>query len=201
MSYDYEIYSIGTPVQGNLPPAPPWPPLTEQAALASGEMSAEFTLTAPGTAYLFSDEDMRVDIRPASQAGQPMVEGRRAALRAGVARWWELPEPGTYVIVCSNDFTPPEITSGATFNVAGGSVLDVELTADEEAVFEIVGGDDRDQFEIVDNHLVFTGDGTRDDLDPQDADTDNDYEVTVRATDLAGNHSDPLEMTITVQAP
>lgn len=52
--------------------------------------------------------------------------------------------------------------------------------------FAIVGGADAAQFEIVDKVLRFASDGTRDFSAPSDADTDNTYRVTVRATDQYG---------------
>jgi len=90
-----------------------------------------------------------------------------------------------------DDDTAPTFTSLATASVVDNAKLALPLTTNKDLVeFSIVGGVDSAQFEIVEYILRWSSDGVRDFDAPADANTDNDYLVTVRATDLYGNTTD-----------
>lgn len=97
------------------------------------------------------------------------------------------------------DVTPPVITSSAAVSVQENTQLAHALTATDANLltWSIVGGADAAQFELSGTTLRFASDGTQDFESPADANTDNDYVVTVRATDLWGNTSDQT-ITVTV---
>jgi hypothetical protein len=71
------------------------------------------------------------------------------------------------------------------------------LTADESVTWSVVGGADQAQFEISGSTLRWIGDGTQDFHAPADADANNTYIVTVRATDLSAHTTDQT-ITVTV---
>ena len=89
------------------------------------------------------------------------------------------------------------ITSAATANCAENATLAFALTSSRTATWTIVGGADAAQFAISGTTLTWVADGTQDFETPADANTDNVYAVTVRATDAFG-HTDDLAMAITV---
>jgi len=101
------------------------------------------------------------------------------------------------VTVTDVDDTNPMITSGNTDSVPEATVLVHALTANETVTWSIVGGADAARFEISGSTLRWTGNGVKDFEAPNDADTNNSYVVTVRATDLASNHTDQT-VTVTV---
>lgn len=95
------------------------------------------------------------------------------------------------------DTTAPTITSANTaFNIENNT-LSHALTANESVTWSIVGGADQTKFEISGSTLRWLANGTKDFDAPDDADTNNTYVVTVRATDLASNTTDQT-ITITV---
>lgn len=98
------------------------------------------------------------------------------------------------------DTTPPTITSANTDSVGGGATLAHALTANESVTWSIVGGADQAQFDISGSTLRWLANGTQDYASPADADTNNTYIVTVRATDLSSNTTDQT-ITVTVTAP
>jgi hypothetical protein len=63
--------------------------------------------------------------------------------------------------------------------------------------WSIVGGADQARFEISGTTLRWASNGTKDFETPNDADTNNTYVVTVRATDTVGNTTDKT-ITVTV---
>lgn len=96
------------------------------------------------------------------------------------------------------DITPPTITSTNTASVAENATLAKTLTANETVNWSIVGGADAAHFELSGNVLRWVSNGTKDYETPQDADTNNTYVVTVRATDLAAPAGNFTDQTITV---
>jgi len=100
-------------------------------------------------------------------------------------------------IVQALDTTPPTITSSSTVSVAENATLSHSLTADESVSWSIVGGADQSKFELSGSTLRWASNGTKDYESPDDANTDNAYVVTVRATDLASNTTDQT-ITVTV---
>jgi len=88
-----------------------------------------------------------------------------------------VPPPGGHTV--------PTITSDATVDNVENATLALALTADETVTWAIVGGADAAKFELSGSTLRWIGDGTKDFEIPDDADTDNAYEVTVRATNTA----------------
>lgn len=100
-------------------------------------------------------------------------------------------------ILKNPDVTAPTITSSSTVSVDENANLAHALTASETVSWSIVGGADAAEFEISGSTLRFASNGTRDYEAPTDADTDNDYVVDVRATDLATNTTDQT-ITVTV---
>jgi len=93
--------------------------------------------------------------------------------------------------------TVPTITSASTASTAENATLAFTLTADEAATWSVVGGADAAKFEISGSTLRWFGDGTKDFELPDDADMNNAYVVTVRATDAAIFSSDQT-ITVTV---
>lgn len=91
----------------------------------------------------------------------------------------------------------PTITSADTASVDENEALSHALTANEAVTWSIVGGADQAQFEISGSTLRWASNGTQDYEDPQDADTNNTYVVTVRATDSGTNTTDQT-ITVTV---
>jgi hypothetical protein len=95
------------------------------------------------------------------------------------------------------DTTAPTISTASTANNAENSALAITLAADETATWSIVGGADQARFEISGTTLRWASNGTKDFESPNDADANNTYIVTVRATDVAGNTTDKT-ITVTV---
>lgn len=101
------------------------------------------------------------------------------------------------VTVTDVDETAPTITSLDTDSVAENATLSHALTANETVTWSIVGGADQTRFELSGSTLRWLGNITKDYEAPNDADTNNTYVVTVRATDLASNTTDQT-ITVTV---
>lgn len=99
------------------------------------------------------------------------------------------------VTCASGDKAVPIITSSASPTVEENATLAHSLTANESVTWSIVGGADQARFELSGSTLRWASNGTKDYENPDDADTNNTYVVTVRATDLAG---DTADQTITV---
>lgn len=96
------------------------------------------------------------------------------------------------------DTTAPTITSASSVNNVEGTTLAHALTADESVTWSIVGGADQADFEISGSTLRWVSNGTQDYDSPADADTNNVYVVTVRATDGASNTTDQtISVTVT----
>jgi hypothetical protein len=88
------------------------------------------------------------------------------------------------------DRIAPAITSSASVSVAENLALAHTLTASETVTWSIVGGADQAHFELNGATLRFAANGTKDFEAPDDANADNAYVVTVRATDSLGNTAD-----------
>ena len=99
----------------------------------------------------------------------------------------------------SSDPIDPSITSAATANNLEDTVLAHALTADQSGVtWTIVGGADQADFEISGTTLRWASNGVKDYEDPDDADTNNTYIVTVRVTHDVSLGWDEQTITITV---
>lgn len=97
----------------------------------------------------------------------------------------------------TGDSTAPTITSSASVSLAENTALSHSLTADETVTWSKVGGADTALFTVAGSTLSMTA---RDYEVPTDANTDNAYVVTVRATDTALNTTDQtITVTITDQ--
>lgn len=79
----------------------------------------------------------------------------------------------------------PVITSGNSVSVAENVTLSHVLTANESVTWSLVGGADQARFELSGSTLRWLSNGTKNFEAPDDADTNNTYIVTVRATDTA----------------
>lgn len=96
----------------------------------------------------------------------------------------------------SEDDTPPFITSPDELSIVGGSHLAHTLTSSETVSWSIVGGADQAEFEISGSTLRWASDGTK----SYSSGGSNEYEVVVRATDLADFTTDQT-ITVTVTKP
>lgn len=92
--------------------------------------------------------------------------------------------------VTDADETAPTITSSNTASVAENATLAHALTADEAVTWSIIGGADQARFELSGSTLRWLSNGTKNFEAPDDADTNNTYVVTIRATDTALNTAD-----------
>lgn len=90
----------------------------------------------------------------------------------------------------AGDTTAPTITTSGSFSINENTALAIALTADEAVTWSISGGPDAAKYEISGTTLRFAGDATKNFEAPDDADTNNTYIVTVRATDAASNFTD-----------
>lgn len=90
----------------------------------------------------------------------------------------------------AGDTTAPTITTGGSFSINENTALAISLTADEAVTWSISGGPDAAKYEISGTTLRFAGNATKNFEAPDDADTNNTYIVTVRATDAATNFTD-----------
>jgi len=93
---------------------------------------------------------------------------------------------------------PPTITTNASQTVPENDVLAIALTANEIVTWSLAGGDDEARFEISGTTLRWLGNGAKNYEAPDDADTDNVYEVIVRATDADALTTDKtISVTVT----
>jgi hypothetical protein len=76
----------------------------------------------------------------------------------------------------------PQITSSAAVSVVENSVLAHTLTANYPGTWTTVGGADAAKFLVSGNTLRWVGNGTKDFETPDDADTNNVYQVIVDFT-------------------
>lgn len=93
--------------------------------------------------------------------------------------------------------TAPTVTSASTASNVENSVLAHGLTADQAVTWSIVGGADQARFELSGSTLRWLSNATKNFEAPNDADLNNAYIVTVRATATTGQHSDQT-VTVTV---
>ncbi|EEE45807.1 cadherin repeat domain-containing protein [Roseibium alexandrii] len=87
------------------------------------------------------------------------------------------------------DTTPPTITSSPTFEINENETDVGTITANEASTFSIVGGDDQALFQINSNTGALSFASAADFENPQDAGSNNVYEVEVQAQDASGNTS------------
>lgn len=91
MPLDYSIHELGTPVMGQLPPAPHMPVLGGQQALAENTDSAAIAAAGPVALMMVASAKLRLDVQPTGTALDPasspvvLLAGERAvfALRRG----------------------------------------------------------------------------------------------------------------------
>ena len=97
--------------------------------------------------------------------------------------------------IAVNPVVGPTFTSSANPTVDENAAFSLTLTTDEPSTFSIVGGADADLFDLTGAGL----DASAFDFElPLDADFDNVYEFTVRATSAASGLTTDLAMTLTV---
>ena len=95
------------------------------------------------------------------------------------------------------DTTPPSVTTTA-FSAAENQTAIGTLAANESVTWSKVGGVDSATVSIVSGTGVITFNSAPNFEAPSDVGTDNIYNVTVRATDTAGNTTDqPITITVT----
>lgn len=94
---------------------------------------------------------------------------------------------------------PPTMTCANALAAFEAVVLGFTLTASSLSTFEIVGGTDAAQFQIVGNRLQWVGNGVQVWNNPNDSNRDNVYAVDVRAVRLAdGVVGSPITISVTV---
>jgi hypothetical protein len=98
----------------------------------------------------------------------------------------------TVAAAAATDTTPPVITSANAISQAENSALSLPLTANETVTWSKTGGADAAKFTLSSSTLSLPA---QDFETAADADANNTYIVTIRATDTAGNFTD---QTITV---
>lgn len=97
--------------------------------------------------------------------------------------------------IAVNPVVTPTFTSDVNPTVAENAAFDLTLTTDEPCTFTIVGGADAALFDLTGSDL----DASAFDFElPLDADFDNVYEFTVRATSIATGLTKDQAMTLTV---
>jgi hypothetical protein len=155
---------------------------------------AQFQLDTSNT-FPSPDQDVTVTIDAAAAAAEQLgtaltalgtgtYYARVRVVRGGNSSDW------SNVVTITIDVTAPTITSSATANVDENDTLAHELTANEAVTWSIVGGADAAEFDLSGAYLTWDANGTKDYESPDDAGTNNVYNVTVRATDAAGNTTD-----------
>ena len=92
----------------------------------------------------------------------------------------------------------PSITSTNTVSNPENTTLSHALIANEPVTWSIVGGEDQARFELLGSSLRWASNGTKDFEAPDDANTDNAYIVTVRATDVDESLTTDQTITVTV---
>lgn len=96
------------------------------------------------------------------------------------------------------DVASPTITTASTASVAENATLSISLTSDQTVTWSIVGGADQGDFEISGTTLRWASNGTQNYEAPADADLDNVYVVTVRATNAATSDTTNKIISVTV---
>lgn len=107
------------------------------------------------------------------------------------------------ITVNNVDDTTPTITTASTASVAENATLSIALAATTDAAasgvtWTLVGGADQLKFEISGSTLRWASNGTKNFEVPDDANTDNDYVVQVRATSVPGGNIANKTITVTV---
>jgi len=147
------------------------------------------------TALKVNGTDIPVSVAPTYNSSTSSTEaqfGPASNFTVGVAITLELVFSG------GGDTTPPTITSANTASNIEGTTLSHALTANESVTWSIVGGADQADFEISGSTLRWASNGTQSYASPADADANNVYVVTVRATDGASNTTDQtISVTVT----
>lgn len=101
-------------------------------------------------------------------------------------------------------YATPHITMVDAYHNAEGTVLAIPLTVNtqfsETVTWSIVGGADAADVEINGNNLLrWPANGVRDAAAPADANTDNIYNIVLRATGDTTGYFDEITLTVTVQ--
>lgn len=106
--------------------------------------------------------------------------------------------PALTVVPESDDVTGPTITSAANITRDEGAALDHKLTANELVTWQVTGGADVAAFTLNAGSNTVDWPAFLIDFEaPADADANNVYEFSVRATDAYGNTTDQ-NITVTV---
>lgn len=101
------------------------------------------------------------------------------------------------------DSTIPTITSASSTTNVENTVLAFSITTDEPSHITI-GGTDAAKFELAANTFTLThtlrwaSNGTKNYEAPDDANTDNVYDITLTPTDFSGNVGTPQSFSVTV---
>ncbi|MHB2169957.1 LamG-like jellyroll fold domain-containing protein [Alsobacter sp. R-9] len=90
------------------------------------------------------------------------------------------------------------ITSASSVSVQENATLAHALTASRSATWSLVGGADQARFELSGSTLRWASNGTKDYEAPNDANTDNVYVVTVRATATSNGTTADQTISVTV---
>lgn len=205
MPLNYAVYVVGAPIHGDLPPAPEFPRIAGESALAEDTLSAPIVVTVPAVISLRPSVDMHIDVRSAADVAL-LAPGPAPDLFVADERRWFMLRPGTWYLQTTEDFVAPTFTSLATADVDEAAQLAHTLTTDEDpdVTFAIdseidAANIDAAQFEIAIDGITLTwvGDGVQDFDAPLDDDGDNEYLVRIVATDAAGNVT-TQELAVTV---
>lgn len=105
--------------------------------------------------------------------------------------------PFSFNVLDYHSVPAPTITSASTKSQAENATMTHALTANQTVTWSIVGGADQARLEISGSTLRWASNGTKDFEAPNDADTNNTYIVTVRATNVFGSTTDQT-ITVTV---
>lgn len=98
MAFLYSVHSLGTPHQGNLPPAPVLPPLGGELDLAEETDSDDIVAPARGAIIIMrSDVDAQVQVLPKADAAALDPATSVAVIDAGKATPWSVGE-GTWTL-------------------------------------------------------------------------------------------------------
>lgn len=149
----------------------------------------------------FSSPTEVTDTLDAGEITASEIDLALAALAGGVYYVRAKVAHGTHVSGWSNTETveiAPQFTSATTANNAENSVLAHTLTTDDPSTFTLVGGADQARFEVSGATLRWLSNGTKDFEAPDDADTNNTYVASVRATSIATGETTDQTVTITV---
>lgn len=91
MATDIAVHKIGNSVNGHGAPAPEWPRLDGEKALAENTDSKQFDVAYPAIFALTATAKVRVDLRLAADAASLNPGQSPEVLEAGVTRFFTVP--------------------------------------------------------------------------------------------------------------